>query len=146
PLGEILGAFALGPGSLRPHLKGLREVPRGELGNNTPSGAWFIDLVAKAREDADPVIGRVAELRRLITILERRQKSHPLLVGEPGVGKRAIVRALAGRIAAGDIPTRLANLRLLDVDTGALVAGARLRGEVEQRVRQLLERASHTGG
>ena len=146
PLGEILGAFALGPGSLRPHLKGLREVPRGELGNNTPSGAWFVDLVAKAREDADPVIGRVAELRRLITILERRQKSHPLLVGEPGVGKRAIVRALAGRIAAGDIPTRLANLRLLDVDTGALVAGARLRGEVEQRVRQLLERASHTGG
>ncbi len=142
PAGEILGAFGVGPGSLRAHMKALHEVPRSIAAATTGSAVGFRDLVAEARSgQQDPVIGRVAELRRLITILERRQKSHPLLVGEPGVGKRAVVRALAARIAQGDIPTRLANLKLLEVDTGALVAGARLRGEVEQRVKQLLDRA-----
>lgn len=141
PAGEILGAFGVGPGSLRPHMKALHEVPRAPAAASTSNDVGLRDLVAEARSGQhDPVIGRVAELRRLITILERRQKSHPLLVGEPGVGKRAIVRALAARIAQGDIPTRLANLKLLEVDTGALVAGARLRGEVEQRVKQLLDK------
>jgi ATP-dependent Clp protease ATP-binding subunit ClpB len=146
PAGEILGAFGVGPGSLRPHMKGLYEVPR-EVARTSSSSNGFRDLVAEARlGERDPVIGRVAELRRLITILERRQKSHPLLVGEPGVGKRAVVRALAARIAQGDIPTRLANLKLLEVDTGSLVAGARLRGEVELRVKQLLDKARNTAG
>src|SRR5690606_31995570 len=141
PAGEILGAFGVGPGSLRPHMKALHEVPRAPAAASTSNDVGLRDLVAEARSGQhDPVIGRVAGLRRLITILERRQKSHPLLVGEPGVGKRAIVRALAARIAQGDIPTRLANLKLLEVDTGALVAGARLRGEVEQRVKQLLDK------
>lgn len=147
PAGELLGAFGVGPGSLRPHMKGLYEVPRGETSLKARSSDKLTDLVAAARGgDHDPVIGRVGELRRLITILERRHKSHPLLVGEPGVGKRAVVRALAQRIAAGDIPTRLANLRLLELDTGALVAGARLRGEIEQRVKALLERTASDAG
>jgi ATP-dependent Clp protease ATP-binding subunit ClpB len=147
PAGEILGAFGVGPGSLRQHMKALDDVPRGHAEPVPGKATAFRDLVAEARAgNQDPVIGRVTELRRLVTILERRQKSHPLLVGEPGVGKRSIVRALAARILAGDIPTRLANLKLLEVDTGALVAGARLRGEVEQRVKQLVDDARDTGG
>ena len=81
---------------------------------------------------------RVAEVRRLLTILERSQKSHPLLVGEAGVGKSAVVRALSQRIAAGDVPTSLASTRLLELDSGALLSGARLRGEIEERVKKLL--------
>ncbi len=148
PAGELLGAFGVGPGSLRPHVKALGEVPRGALASPGARALGPLrDLVGAERtEHLDPVIGRVSEIRRLVTILERRQKSHPLLVGEPGVGKRAVVRALAARIAAGDIPTRLANLRLLEVDTGALVAGARLRGEIEERVKRLIERASDGSG
>jgi ATP-dependent Clp protease ATP-binding subunit ClpB len=147
PAGELLGAFGVGPGSLRPHMKGLEAVPRGGSGEAPARVGASVDLVALARSgDADPVIGRVAELRRLVTILERRQKSHPLLVGEAGVGKRSVVRALASRIAAGDVPTRLLNLKLLEVDVGQLVAGARLRGEIEQRLKQLIERTKKDGG
>ena len=86
------------------------------------------------------MIGRDAEVRRLLTILERRQKSHPLLVGEPGVGKGAVVGALARRIAGGDVQTSLAGARLFELDSGALVAGARLRGEIEERVRSSCSR------
>jgi ATP-dependent Clp protease ATP-binding subunit ClpB len=102
-----------------------------------------VDLIERARSSgSDPVIGRADEVRRVLTVLERRGKSHPLLVGEPGVGKSAIVRALARRMAKGDVPTSLAGARLLAIDTGALVAGARLRGEIEERVRKVLGRLS----
>src|SRR6185437_7658329 len=106
------------------------------------------DFVERARRGGfDPVIGRDVEVRRLLQILERRQKNHPLLVGEAGVGKTAIVGALAMRIAAGDVPESLAKLSILELETGLLVAGAKLRGEIEERLRQVLAAiASSNGG
>lgn len=142
PVGEILGAFGVGPGSLRPHLSALRRAPR--PAGRDPKEAWgpegaTRDLVEEARAGRlDVPIGRGREVRRLLTVLERRQKSHPLLVGEPGVGKTALMAALAHRIAAGDVPTNLAQVRLLELELGAILAGARLRGEIEERMRQLI--------
>jgi ATP-dependent Clp protease ATP-binding subunit ClpB len=142
----VFQAFGLGPGSLRPHMAGLKTVPR-----EVPSAAdgrdvisrFTHDLVERARRGGfDPVIGRDVEVRRLLQILERRQKNHPLLVGEAGVGKTAIVGALAMRIAAGDVPASLAKLRVLELETGLLVAGAKLRGEIEERLRQVLAAVS----
>src|SRR5579862_10040247 len=109
----VLQAFGLGPGSLRPHVAALRSVPREVAAAATASGdvlsRFTHDLVERARQSGfDPVIGRDVEVRRLLQILERRQKNHPLLVGEAGVGKGAIVGALAMRIAAGDVPQSLA--------------------------------------
>ncbi len=144
----VLQAFSLGPGSFRPHMAALRSVARevaaaGQVGSGGAGGdvlARFThDLVERARGGGfDPVIGRDVEVRRLLQILERRQKNHPLLVGEAGVGKTAIVGALAMRIAAGDVPEGLAKLSLLELETGLLVAGAKLRGEIEERLRQVL--------
>jgi ATP-dependent Clp protease ATP-binding subunit ClpB len=141
----VFQAFGLGPGSLRPHMAALKSVPRDAAAPAAVAGAGDVlgrfthDLVERARGGGfDPVIGRDVEVRRLLQILERRQKNHPLLVGEAGVGKGAIVGALAMRIAAGDVPQRLATLSLLELETGLLVAGAKLRGEVEERLRQVL--------
>lgn len=139
--GEVLGAFGIAPGSLRNHASALSELKTTGAGRPLTSGSDepVHDLVEQAREaTSDPVIGRADEVRRLLTVLERRGKSHPLLVGEPGVGKSAIIRALARRIAGGDVPTSLVQTRLYALDTGALVAGARLRGEIEERVKRLL--------
>jgi ATP-dependent Clp protease ATP-binding subunit ClpB len=133
--GEILSAFGVLPGSLRQHMSALRSVPQAARASNVAPGAFARPLLSNADE---PVLLRVAEVRRLLTILERSQKSHPLLVGEAGVGKGAVVRALAQRIACGDVPTSLASVKLLEIDSGALVAGARLRGEIEERVKKLL--------
>jgi ATP-dependent Clp protease ATP-binding subunit ClpB len=141
----VLQAFGLGPGSLRPHMGALKSVSR-EVAQATSAGGngdvlsrFTHDLVDRARRGGfDPVIGRDVEVRRLVQILERRQKNHPLLVGEAGVGKTAIVGALAMRLAAGDVPESLAKLSLLELETGLLVAGAKLRGEIEERLRQLL--------
>jgi ATP-dependent Clp protease ATP-binding subunit ClpC len=146
----VLQAFGLGPGSLRPHMAALRSVPRDAAaapGAGGPGGdvlARFThDLVDRARRGAlDPVIGREMEIRRLLQILERRQKNHPLLVGEPGVGKTAIVGALAMRVAAGDVPASLGKLSILELETGLLVAGAKLRGEIEERLRLVLAAVS----
>ncbi|MBX3213494.1 MAG: AAA family ATPase [Labilithrix sp.] len=144
PAAVVLQAFALGPGSLRPHMAALKSVPR-EIAGASMSGSsadaarYLHDLTARARESGfDPVIGRDVEVRRLLQILERRQKNHPLLVGEPGVGKTAIVGALAMRIAAGDVPQNLASLSILELETGLLVAGAKLRGEIEDRLKQVI--------
>jgi ATP-dependent Clp protease ATP-binding subunit ClpB len=149
PAAVVLQAFALGPGSLRPHMAALKSVPRevpgqGASGAGTPGGAdamarYVNDLTARARDKGfDPVIGRDTEVRRLLQILERRQKNHPLLVGEPGTGKTAIVGALAMRIAAGDVPQNLASLSILELEIGQLVAGAKLRGEIEDRLKQVI--------
>lgn len=144
PAAVVLQAFALGPGSLRPHMAALKSVPREAPGTSAVSAAtggdvlakFAIDLVARAKEGGfDPVIGRDTDVRRLLQILERRQKNHPLLVGEPGVGKTAIVSALAMRIATADVPQNLANLAILELQVGQLLAGARLRGEVEDRLK-----------
>jgi len=149
PAGEILSAQGIAPGSLKPYLGALRSLAREAPFRDGPDAKApeLRDLVQQARGAAgDPVIGRDAELRRLLTILERREKSHPLLVGEPGVGKRAVVRALARRIAQGDVPTRLSTARLLEVDVGALSSGARLRSELEGRLQKLVESALSSGG
>jgi ATP-dependent Clp protease ATP-binding subunit ClpB len=149
PAGEALSAFGIAPGSLRPHfpvLRGLRSPPSFG-GEAEPANLELHDLVSRSRDDAEgPIIGRDAELRRLVTILERREKRHPLLVGEPGVGKRAIVRALAGRIAAGDVPARLASARLFEVEGAALVSAARTRADVETRVKKLLDQSQSASG
>ncbi len=143
PAAVVLQAFGLGPGSFRPHMAALKSVPREVQAANAASGdvlsRFTHDLVDRARRGGfDPVIGRDVEVRRLLQILERRQKNHPLLVGEAGVGKGAIVRALAMRIAAGEVPDALAKLSILELETGMLVAGAKLRGEIEERLRQVL--------
>jgi ATP-dependent Clp protease ATP-binding subunit ClpB len=135
PAGELLSAFGVLPGSLRPYMSALRSVPQAARGASAPPGGYTRPLLGDAGE---PVLLRVAEVRRLLTILERSQKSHPLLVGEAGVGKGAVVRALSQRIACGDVPTSLASTKLLEIDTGALISGARLRGEIEERVKKLL--------
>jgi ATP-dependent Clp protease ATP-binding subunit ClpB len=143
PAAVVLQAFGLGPGSFRPHMAALKSVPREVAPASASSGdvlsRFTHDLVDRARRGGyDPVIGRDVEVRRLLQILERRQKNHPLLVGEAGVGKTAIVGALAMRIAAGDVPESLAKLSILELETGLLVAGAKLRGEIEERLRQVL--------
>jgi ATP-dependent Clp protease ATP-binding subunit ClpB len=151
PAAVVLQAFALGPGSLRPHMAALKSVPRDVTGTGSSGSGgstanaadamsrYVNDLTARAREKGfDPVIGRDTEVRRLLQILERRQKNHPLLVGEPGTGKTAIVGALAMRIAAGDVPQNLASLSILELEIGQLVAGAKLRGEIEDRLKQVI--------
>jgi ATP-dependent Clp protease ATP-binding subunit ClpB len=135
--GELLSAFGVVPGALRRHTALLDE--KADVVATEP-GTATLELTRPLLDGphaADPVIARGGEVRRLVTILERRQKNHPLLVGDVGVGKRAIVRALARRIATGDVPTRLLGARLVELDLGAVVAGTRLRGEIEERLRKL---------
>jgi ATP-dependent Clp protease ATP-binding subunit ClpB len=103
------------------------------------------DLTASA-PTLDPVIGRDEEIRRVIRILSRRTKNNPILVGEPGVGKTAIAEGLAQRIAKGDVPQSLAQCRLISLDMGALVAGAKYRGEFEERLKAVLKEANEAQG
>jgi len=138
PAGELLVTYGVMPGTLRPHYAILRRAAAANVTSVT-STQFTRDWVEQARLGTlDPTIGRHSELRRLLTVLERRTKSHPLLVAEPGVGKRALIGALARCIADGDVPTSLASARLLELDLAALLAGARLRSDVEERVRHLL--------
>ncbi|RJQ51162.1 MAG: AAA family ATPase, partial [Actinobacteria bacterium] len=105
------------------------------------------DLTEQAKEGKlDPVIGRDDEIRRVIQVLSRRTKNNPVLIGEPGVGKTAIVEGLAQRIVAGDVPDGLKNKRVVALDMGSLVAGTKYRGEFEDRLKAVLKEINRAGG
>ena len=105
------------------------------------------DLVERAREQKmDPVIGRDSEIRNVIRILSRKTKNNPVLIGEPGVGKTAVVEGLAQRIVRGDVPEGLKEKTIFSLDMGALVAGAKYRGEFEERLKAVLEEVKNSDG
>ena len=108
---------------------------------------YCADLTSLARQDKiDPVIGRDEEIRRVMQVLSRRTKNNPVLIGEPGVGKTAVVEGLALRIAKGDVPESLKNKRLLSLDMGALVAGAKYKGEFEERLKGVIDEVKKSDG
>jgi ATP-dependent Clp protease ATP-binding subunit ClpB len=108
---------------------------------------YSVDLTAAARDGKlDPVIGRDAEIRRVIQVLSRRTKNNPVLIGEPGVGKTAVVEGLAQRVVDGDVPDSLKGRRVLSLDLAAMVAGAKYRGEFEERLKAVLEEIKDAGG
>ncbi|EFN58888.1 hypothetical protein CHLNCDRAFT_56016 [Chlorella variabilis] len=106
---------------------------------------YGIDLTAKAAE-LDPVIGRDEEIRRVVRVLCRRTKNNPVLIGEPGVGKTAIVEGLAQRVVKGDVPATLNGVRIISLDMGSLVAGAKYRGEFEERIKAVLKEVADAKG
>src|SRR3982751_2898503 len=108
---------------------------------------YTINLTLKAKNNKlDPVIGRDAEIRRVMQVLTRRRKNNPVLIGDPGVGKTAIVEGLANRIIAGAVPEGLKGKRVMALDLGALLAGAKYRGEFEERLKAVLSEIAEAGG
>ncbi len=108
---------------------------------------YSVDLTEAARDGRlDPVIGRDAEIRRVVQVLSRRTKNNPVLIGDPGVGKTAVVEGLAQRVVAGDVPDSLKGRRVLSLDLAAMVAGAKYRGEFEERLKAVLEEIKDAGG
>jgi len=137
---------------------GLRDVLSAVRGNRRVTSQeaestyealekYSVDLTAAAEEGRlDPVIGRDAEIRRVVQVLSRRTKNNPVLIGEPGVGKTAVVEGLAQRVVAGDVPDSLKGRRVLSLDLAAMVAGAKYRGEFEERLKAVLEEIKDAGG
>src|SRR5881397_2657402 len=132
-------------------LTGVRGSQR--VTNENPEGTYQAlerygrDLTELAQKGKlDPVIGRDEEIRRVIQVLSRRTKNNPVLIGEPGVGKTAIVEGLAGRIVRGDVPEGLKNKRIVSLDMGALIAGAKYRGEFEERLKAVLKEITDSQG
>jgi len=149
--GKILQAAGAHRKGLRAALEGVRGSHR--VTDQTPEGTFRAlarysqDLTEAARRGKlDPVIGRDEEIRRVVKVLARRTKNNPVLIGEPGVGKTAIVEGLAQRIVAGDVPTTLANKKLVALDIGAMLAGAKYRGEFEERMKAVLKEIAEGEG
>lgn len=132
-----------GPNAAEP--EGLKRK-RADGNSKTPALDYFTDdLIIKAKEDKiDPIIGRDKEIERVIHILNRKTKNNPVLIGEPGVGKTAIIEGLAQRIAAGTVPDALRDKRVLVLNLGSVVAGTKYRGEFEQRFEDILKEASQS--
>lgn len=151
PAGKLLKTAGLTEAKAREAIQSVRgsqkvtdENPEGKYQTLEKYGT---DLTARAREGKiDPVIGRDNEIRRVMQVLSRRTKNNPVLIGEPGVGKTAIVEGLARRIVSGDVPDSMKNKRIIVMDIGSMLAGAKYRGEFEDRLKAFLKEVTDSGG